>query len=97
MKTAKAIVAKVLGIGLVAGTVMLAAPSVAQAQAFGRPVAHPVYGFGPDFYGHDRWERERIEREREEARRRAEFERRERMEHHFFDRDRHDFDHRNWR
>jgi len=66
----KAMVAKVMAVGLVAGAVVLATPQQAQAQGFavGVQVGYPHY----DYSRRDYYERQRFEAER-----RAEFERRE--------------------
>ena len=70
----KAMVAKGLTIGMVAGALMLAGPAKAQAQAFGVGVqfggphfgyAGPGFvgpGYGPAFYARRGWEREEFAR-----------------------------------
>ena len=67
----KAMVAKVMTVGLLAGAFVMAAPAKADAQQFGAvvEVGYPHY----DYSRRDYFERQRIEQER-----RAEFERRER-------------------
>lgn len=53
----KAMVAKVMTVGLLAGAVMMAAPAKAQAQGFavGVQVGYPHYGYYPrDRYEFDR-------------------------------------------
>jgi hypothetical protein len=100
----KAMVAKVMAVGMVAGAVAMFAPAKAQAQVvfnaqFGRPaVVAPGYGFDArhdfdarrDYYERERFERERIaEMERREAIRRHE----EWMREHRF----HDFHDYGWR
>ena len=70
----KAMVAKVMAVGLAAGALALAAPQKAEAQvSFGVQVGYPpVYAYGPgyayppDYYARrDYYERLRIQRERE--------------------------------
>jgi hypothetical protein len=68
----KAMIAKVMSVGVVAGVLALAGPAKAEAQAWsvgvqiGAPVygyAAPAYGYahayGPDYYARQRYERER--------------------------------------
>ncbi len=81
----KAVVAKVLAVGVLAGAVVLAAPTKAQAQE--------VYiGVGGPYARHDVYERERVEAfRRHEAWVRAEEFRRfrhDRFDHERFDHDR---------
>jgi hypothetical protein len=101
----KAMVAKVMAVGMVAGAVAIFSPTKAQAAEvvfnaqFGRPVVvAPGYGFDArhdfdarrDYYERERFERERIaEMERREAIRRHE----EWMRMHRF----HDFHEDGWR
>jgi hypothetical protein len=77
MKSAnvKAMVAKVMTVGLLAGAFVMAAPAKADAQQFGAvvEVGYPHY----DYSRRDYFERQRIEQER-----RAEFERREAIRRH---------------
>jgi hypothetical protein len=76
----KAVVAKVLAVGVLAGAVVLAAPTKAQAQEV-------VVGIGGPYARHDFYERERIEAfRRHEAFVRAEEFRR--FRHDRFERDR---------
>ena len=87
MTRMKAVVAKVMAVGMVAGAVAMFAPANAQAAEvvfnaqFGRPVVMaPGYGFDArhDYDArHDFYERERLERERI-----AEMERREAIRRH---------------
>ena len=60
----KAMVAKVMTVGMLGGALVLAAPAKAQAQGLtlGVQVGYPAYGYGRDYY-----ERPRCERERREA------------------------------
>lgn len=63
----KAMVAKVMTVGLLAGAFAMAAPAKAQAQGFsvGVRFGQPVYQGYDDRRGY--WEHERFERERREA------------------------------
>ena len=94
----KAVLAKVIGIGVLAGAVAIVMPQRAEAQQFavGVQVGGPVYGYGygprPDYYAHQRWEHEQHEREEAYARQQAwiAHERREAWERerfHGYDRD----------
>ncbi len=71
----KAMVAKVMTVGLLAGAFVMAAPAKADAQQFGAvvEVGYPHL----DYSRRDYYERQRIEQER-----RAEFERREAIRRH---------------
>jgi hypothetical protein len=58
----KAMAAKGVTVGLLAGVFALAAPARADAQQFavGVQVGYPHYGYyGPDYYAHLRFEQER--------------------------------------
>ncbi|WP_158944651.1 hypothetical protein [Granulicella sp. S190] len=63
----KAMVAKGVTVGLLAGAFVLAAPAKAQAQQFavGVRVGYPQYGYG--YYGPDYYARLRFEQERRHA------------------------------
>ena len=71
----KAMLAKVVGIGVLAGVAAVAMPQRAEAQSFAVGVqfggpAYYGYGYGPraeGYYAHERWEHGRWERERAEA------------------------------
>ena len=55
----KALVVKVMTIGLFAGAFALAVPARAQAQQFGPEFGRPVYGVGPGgYFAQRRFERE---------------------------------------
>ena len=71
----KAMVTKVMTVGLLAGAFVMAAPAKADAQQFGAvvEVGYPHYDYS---------RREFNERQRIEAERRAEFERREEIRRH---------------
>lgn len=70
----KAMVAKAMTVGMLAGAFVLATPAKAQAQGWGVgvQVGYPPYGYSRDYY-----ERLRCERERREA-----FLRQQAWEHH---------------
>jgi hypothetical protein len=61
LTSVKAMVAKAMTIGMLAGALVLTAPAKAQAQGFGVGVrvGYPAYGYRGDYYEHLRWERER--------------------------------------
>ncbi len=64
LTSVKAMVAKAMTVGMLAGAFVLATPAKAQAQQFGVgvQVGYPPYGYSRDYY-----ERLRCERERREA------------------------------
>ena len=64
LTSVKAMVAKAMTVGMLAGAFMLASPAKAQAQAvtFGVQIGYPPYGYSRDYY-----ERLRCEQERREA------------------------------
>ncbi len=57
----KAMAAKVMTVGLLAGAVVMAAPAKAEAQQFavGVQVGYPHYGYGPDYYARLRFDERR--------------------------------------
>ncbi|RSL16382.1 hypothetical protein EDE15_1894 [Edaphobacter aggregans] len=61
LSNVKAIVAKAMTVGMLAGAFVLAAPTKAQAQGIGVrvQVGYPPYGYSRDYYDRLRWERER--------------------------------------
>ena len=73
----KAMLAKVIGIGVLAGAVAVVMPQRAEAQQFavGVQIGGPAYGYGygprADFYAHERWEHEQHERAEAYARQQA--------------------------
>jgi hypothetical protein len=103
----KAMVAKMFTVGLVAGAIVIAAPTKAQAQVsfgvrvgnapyyappYARPVpVAPVYGYAGGYYAPEY--RHDFDRDRDWDRRR-DWERHEYYEHHGWDRRDHDFDRR---
>ena len=80
----KAMIAKVMTAGLVAGALMLAAPGQAQAQGFsvGVQFGGPHYGYAaPGYYPRRDWEREEFARREAFARQQA-FERQQAFARH---------------
>ena len=63
LSNVKAMVAKAMAVGMLAGAFVLAAPAKAQAQGFGVrvQVGYPSYGYSRDYYARLRFERERHE------------------------------------
>jgi len=69
LSNVKAIVAKAMTVGMLAGAFVLAAPTKAQAQGIGVrvQVGYPPYGYSRDYYERLRWERERRDAFRQQA------------------------------
>jgi hypothetical protein len=84
----KAIVAKAMTVGLLAGAFVLAAPTKAQAQGFaiGVQVGGPHYNYvGQSYYDggrRDYYQRERFEQERREIARQEAYQRQRQFEQH---------------
>jgi hypothetical protein len=84
----KAMVAKVMTVGLLAGAFVLAAPAKAQAQGFaiGVQLGGPHYDYARDGYydggRRDYYEHERFEQQRREIARQEAFERQREFEQH---------------